>query len=220
MNITHKVLSIPPYISTAWKNISSLQVEVRPFGAVLVIELLSGRKIEIPQLDQPIIEKIFAIHATVVEQEGHEKADASLMTMALPFPHLNSGFTTILQHNPEQKDTPPLPTEILEKVAAMAKNFLPEDTISQPEPDCHCPHCQIVGAIRGEELSQSPAIEEEVTDEDLKFRTWDIKQERDKLYSVINPFDQKEHYTVFLGEPIGCTCGDKNCDHIQAVLRS
>ncbi|MGH2612567.1 MAG: hypothetical protein ACRDFB_05905, partial [Rhabdochlamydiaceae bacterium] len=62
--------------------------------------------------------------------------------------------------------------------------------------------------------------EEEVSDEDLKFRTWDIKQENDKLYSVTNPLDKKEHYNVFLGKPLGCTCGNKNCEHIQAVLKS
>jgi hypothetical protein len=36
----------------------------------------------------------------------------------------------------------------------------------------------------------------------------------------MNPLDHKEHYNVFLGDPIGCSCGNNNCEHIQAVLKS
>ena len=61
---------------------------------------------------------------------------------------------------------------------------------------------------------------EEVTDEDLKFRTWDIKQPGKKLYLVTNPLDNNENYNVFLGKPVGCTCGQKYCEHIKAVLNS
>lgn len=220
MNITYKILSIPPYISTAWKNIVSLQVEARPFGHALVIELLTGRKVEIPNLDRQVIEKVFFIHAKVVEEEGKE---ANVMTASLPFPFSNlGGFTTILQHNPGQKDAPDLPQEMLEKITEMAKNFLPEDTstLDQAEPGCNCPYCQILRAFVKEAEEEVAPVEEEVTDEDLKFRSWDIKQDNDKLYSVTNPLDKTEHYTVFLGSPLGCTCGHKNCEHIQAVLRS
>jgi hypothetical protein len=61
---------------------------------------------------------------------------------------------------------------------------------------------------------------EEVSDEDLKFRDWEIKQTAEQLYTVTNPLDANEHYNVFLGSPLGCTCGDKNCEHIRAVLTS
>jgi hypothetical protein len=78
-------------------------------------------------------------------------------------------------------------------------------------------HCQIAKALHGELPEEQ---EEEVTDEDLKFRLWDIDQTGDKLYVVTNPLDSKEYYNVFLGDPIGCTCGEKNCEHIRAVLNS
>jgi len=65
-------------------------------------------------------------------------------------------------------------------------------------------------------------FDEEVKDEELTFKDeWEVKETGDKLlFSVHNPLDPKECYSVFLGDPIGCTCGKKNCDHIKAVLRS
>ena len=42
----------------------------------------------------------------------------------------------------------------------------------------------------------------------------------DKLFTVINKLDQQEKYNVFLGEPVGCTCGKQGCEHMLAVLKS
>ena len=58
------------------------------------------------------------------------------------------------------------------------------------------------------------------SEDDLKFRDWDIEQKSEELYEVTNPIDQNEHYQVFLGNPVGCTCGKKNCEHIRTVLNS
>jgi len=219
MKVTDKILSLPPYISTAWKNIVSLQMESRPFGHVLIIELTTGNKVEVPNLDGQAIEKIFTTHAEVLEHEESLKKIPQ-QNFSFPIPMME-GFPPILQHNPEQANTPPLPKEMLEKIAAMTKSLLPEDLSNMPkaEPHCHCPYCQIIGAVFGTEET-IPSVEEEVTDADLTFRTWDIAQKGEKLFTVTNPLDTKEHYNVFLGEPIGCTCGQKNCEHIQAVLRT
>jgi len=222
MQITDKILSLPPYISTAWKNIVSIHVETRPYGHVLLIELVTGTKVEVPNLDPKLMEQIFSMHALVLEKEGAQPIATQTFAIPLPFPI--EGLTSTLQHNPEQADTPPLPPEILEKIQSL-KGILPEDltSLQKAEPHCNCPYCQITRAITGALLEAEAAplqIEEEVTAADLTFRDWDIKQENDRIYSVTNPLDGKEHYNVFLGEPIGCTCGSKNCEHIQAVLRS
>ena len=222
MKITDKILSLPPYISTAWKNIVSIHVETRPYGHVLLIELVTGSKVEVPNLDPKLMEKIFSMHALALEQEGHQNPVAT-QTFAFPLPFPIEGLTSTLQHNPEQADTPPLPPEILEKIQSL-KGVLPEDltSLQKAEPHCNCPYCQITRAITGALLeAEAPLpIEEEVSAADLTFRNWDIKQEGDKLYCVTSALDKKEHYNVFLGEPVGCTCGSKNCEHIQAVLRS
>ena len=219
MKVTDKMLSLPPYISTSWKNIISLQVDSRPYGPVLVIELMTGNKVEVPNLDVKTIEKIFSTHAEVMDQEANSSKTA-LQSFAFPLPIIE-GIPSLLQHNLEQANTPPLPPEMLEKITLMTKGLIPDDltNLPKPEPHCNCPHCQIMRALSGT-TEIPPSIEEDVSDEDLKFRTWDIKQEGEKLFSVTNPLDQKEHYTVFLGEPIGCTCGNNNCVHIQTVLRS
>jgi len=93
--------------------------------------------------------------------------------------------------------------------------------IPKGEPHCNCPYCQIANAMQGTVSEvEEKEVEEEVTEDDLKFREWDIKQEGDKLYIVTNPLDADEHYQVFLGTPVGCTCGQKNCEHIRTVLSS
>lgn len=218
MKITDKILSLPPYISTAWKNIVSIHVESRPYGHVLLIELITGSKVEAPNIDPKIMEKVFAMHAQVIEQEGKINPVAT-QTFAFPLPFPIEGLTSVLQHNPEQSDTPPLPAEILEKIQSL-KGILPEDmTLQKAEPHCNCPYCQITRAMTDAEAAPA-SLEEEISPADLTFRTWDIKQESDRLYSVTNPLDSDQHYNVFLGEPVGCTCGSKSCEHIQAVLRS
>jgi hypothetical protein len=48
MRINNKILSIPPYISTSWKNIASLYLDVKDAENILVIVLAQGTSIEIP----------------------------------------------------------------------------------------------------------------------------------------------------------------------------
>lgn len=221
-----KVLSLPPYISTLWSNVISLQLEYRSSGHVLVIELKTGSKVEVPNLEAKMIEELFATHADIMrlEAEGkHNEKKTDQQGFTFPFGIFES-MSSILQHNPQQANTPVLPSEILEKIAMMFKGVVPEDVMvmGKAEIDCNCMYCQIMRAIVGFDSSQPSHgdVEEEITEKDLQFRDWNIEQSEENLFVVTNPFDMKEKYTVFLGHPIGCTCGNKNCEHIQAVLRS
>jgi hypothetical protein len=248
MRINHKLLSIPPYISTSWKNIASLHVEAsEDEETLLIITLLNGTDIEVPHLDMPIIEAIFAAHARFMDQDSgatepklsfprkaiqNMQPSASDQALSFGFPlRINADnvekFGGIVQHNAEQMDHPDLPQEVLKKIAAISKviGATDPDLIPKPEPHCNCPHCQISRAIH-EELSEeglmevSEEAEELVSAEDLSFRSWDVDQTSDKLFIVSNPLDTDEHYNVYLGEPIGCTCGQNNCEHIKAVLKT
>lgn len=247
MKINAKILSIPPYISTAWKHIASLHVEHQDNMLILVATLQSGAVIQIPNLEPLFIEEIFHTHARVIEQEeklpparptqlqtqmnssgGHEQIISFGFPFQGPPPPSLAGldnFGSLLQHNPEQSESPDLPESILNKISHLAKTIGVEDTnsIPQPEENCNCTHCQIARALHkgiAPEESSSPEIEEIVSDEELRFKTWEISQTNDKLYLVSNPIDANEHYSVYLGEPVGCTCGEKHCDHIRAVLSS
>jgi hypothetical protein len=238
MKINSKLLSIPPFISTSWKNIASLHIENQHPTLVLVVTLVSGVRIEVPHLDPAVIEAIFATHTGVLEQEGVTQpkpklpmnfpfANEQIISMELPLKNSilsMESFGTLLQHNAEQADTPDLPPDVIDKIAQLAQTLGIEDpnAIPRPEPHCNCMRCQIARAMQKGLSSdeEKPESEEIITDDDLKFRTWDVAQTGEKLYLVSNPIDQKEHYNVFLGDPIGCTCGHDHCEHVRAVLNT
>jgi hypothetical protein len=215
---------------------------------MLVVSLTTGARIEIPNLDPKIVQAIFTIHSQVLDPEHPPKNAApaassqasttpatalvnneNMISLNLPLPPAFANIENLgsfLQHNPEQMEAPDLPKEMLERIAGLSKVIGIQDSVTLPkaEPHCNCFYCQIARAMHGEtppaaaEEPSQVAQEEEVTEEDLKFRTWDIQQTADNLFLVSNPFDVKEYYSVFLGDPIGCTCGNKNCEHIRAVL--
>ena len=239
MKLNPKILSIPPYISTSWKNVVSLHIEKRPPHTVLVIGLVNTSVIEIPNLPPPILEAVFKAHENYLEQEasapqypkgsmpaplfqGSLEDPIALFTLPLRI-GMETNMGNLLQHNPEAADTPDLPKEVLDKVASFSKaiGFESIENMPKPEPHCNCMHCQILRTLQAEEVTYEGDHEEEIiTQEDLKFRDWDIQQSGENLYLVTNPLHNDEQFTVYLGSPTGCTCGKKNCEHIHAVLNS
>ena len=224
MQITPKIINIPPYLSTTWDNIISLKTQVEENLYILFVTLKTGESVKVPHLDKAAIDAIFKAHAEHVEHPADEIPRFPLpFTFSLPLNKAEGPITSLgnaMHHNPNQADLPDMPAEMLEKIALVAKAFGLDDASSLPPPEenCNCINCQITRALAGE--SRSEAKEIAVSDEELRFRDWDIKQTADKLYIVTSPFDANEQYNVYLGEPIGCTCGQKNCEHIKAVLHS
>lgn len=243
MKVNNKLLSIPPYISTTWDHVDYLKIEERAGAKVLVVGLNHGNPIEILNLDDSSIEEIFRCHANALEsheiiKEAKEEPAPSTPTnqQTLPFglgiSPMNLGldglgdFSAMLEHNPEQADAPALPSEVLSKVSGIAKLFgLSEDSFNIPDgqPHCNCHYCQIAKAIHHpdhENAKPSEETSDPVTEDDLRFRDWEISQKDDQLYEVIHPLDKSERYQVYLGNPLGCTCGRNDCEHIRAVLSS
>lgn len=227
MKINSKMLSIPPYISTSWENVLSLQLE--ELTGNLIISLKNNSKVSIPHLSGETIEEVFNAHSEFIDHQEKSKPPLN------PRNGLNIGivpngvdgemFGSVMQHDITQKESPNLPPEIINKVAGVAKALgvdLEAFNLPIGEPHCNCPYCQIARAIQGISKPDMDDLlkEEEVLDAELKFREWDIKQLEKQLYDVTNPIDSTEHYQVFLGHPIGCTCGKSNCEHIRAVLKS
>lgn len=244
-HINEKILVIRPYISTNWQNVEAIHMEE---GAekILVITLKSGSKISIPNLSDAILDQVFTFHAKAVEMQSENTSsrannmqktlhaflgDGSLPGMENliglgPF-KLSGGLEGVaaaMQHNPNQANAPDLPLEVLQKISSVAKVLMGNESIvtPKPEPHCNCIHCQIAKALHQglNEDKEEMELEEEVSDDDLRFKSWDIQQSGSNLYTVSNPLDAKEQYSVYLGDPIGCTCGEKNCEHIKAVLNS
>lgn len=227
MKINHKILSIPPHISTSWEHVISMHV----VDEKLVITLDNNTKAIIPNLQLPVLEAVFQAHqehleakTTPTPEPSETVTQPNTMQFGIPLDIQNLGqLGGFLEHNQAQANHPPLPKEMLEKITSFTQMMgeFDSDLLPKPEPHCNCLHCQIARAIGGEEETEiEEEAEELVTDDELTFREWDIAQVGDKLYTVKNPLDDKEEYQVFLGDPVGCTCGKKDCNHIVAVLKS
>jgi hypothetical protein len=200
MKITPTLLSIPPYLSTTWESIESLYVNGE--GALVVL-LKSRMQAEIPNLSEKEIEEIFEARArfgaSLFSEEG-------ALATEVPIP-------TPIQHDPHQSQSDDLPHDFIERITAISKALGLGTRLPAPRPveGCNCPFCQVARAMHPEER---------VEDEELTFRSWDILEISPKLYTVSNPGSKGEQFSVFLGDPIGCTCGEKNCEHLKAVLNS
>lgn len=234
MQISKKVLSIPPHISVSWGDVTSLRIE----NEELMVSLRDGTTIRVPSLTPVQLSEVFAAHSQHLEaqQEPPEVPQGNFggpfgspfggggQVIGLPLrfgPDGMEGLDAAMAHDPSQANAPDLPPEILEKIAGISAVLGMESVASLPMPEanCNCFHCQIARAIQDSE-EEEVVEDEEVSLEELSFREWDIQQSDDNLFTVTNPLDGTEKYSVYLGEPIGCTCGQKNCVHIKAVLQS
>lgn len=240
IKITSKGLSIPPYVSTHWSKIQSLHLK----GNALCVSLQNGESLLIPNLPPEILRQIFQAHALFLDQE----LPSPLLSPLQGIEHLQSmfeqmgdhsirlaigsldGMEMITQHNPADRDAPDLPLELLQKVRGILDFMPPGKSLQIPpaDPTCNCFHCQITRSL-SQTPKQLPAIDdtdhsaEFVRDDELLFEQWDVRQMDTEKFSVTNKLDPDETYQVFLGEPVGCTCGKhekEGCDHILAVLRN
>ena len=223
MKLNKNILSIPPYISTAWENIASLSLSDK---GTLLVALMNGSSIEIPHLSGKEIEEVFAMHASVVEKD-HEKKSGVEFSFGLPMnmEGMNGPFGSMMEHDQAQANSPPLPQEMLEKIASITNAMGIGDVIDQmpdAQPHCNCPFCQVSRSLH----NKQPAIidrendGETISDDELTFRDWSVEELEKNLFKVTSPLDPNESYQVFLGTPVGCTCGENNCEHIKIVLNS
>ena len=119
MKINPKVLSIPPYMSTTWSNISSMHVKEEAGAFRLIVLLKDGPQVEIPNLDRDTVTAIFNAHAQFAEervlpilpQKILEDAPLSFNTPSQGDGNIIEAFGPSARHNPEQADLPPLPQE-------------------------------------------------------------------------------------------------------------
>ncbi|MEN9654437.1 MAG: hypothetical protein RL235_549 [Chlamydiota bacterium] len=216
--MTPQLLSIPPYLSTTWNNVASLHAREKGALFCLVVTLQNGAQVEAPNLSKGAVEAIFEGHARYA---GRDAADVKSLFAFLSPPGGDEKIDMALglEHNSAQSRLPPLAPEVLEKMLSVLAGLgLATNTEGmRPELDCQCIYCQCARVLQSK---AGGAAEEEVALEDLSFRDWEVTSTADKLYTVRNPLNLTEQYSVFLGEPLGCTCGEEHCEHIKAVLRS
>lgn len=234
MHINDKYFHFPPFLSISWEHVAALNLK----ESDLIVHLTQGDIITIPGLTATQLELIFQGHGAYLQNEIlkkqplEPKAPMEINKDSSIRFELGSIDGMSLQHNPDQADAPDLPPELLAKIKSVTKILAPEENalLPKPEPHCNCFHCQIAKAIHQTLEGELEHIEEEplpienegeaVSEEDLKFEQWEVTQTGDKLFVVINKLDPVEKYNVYLGQPVGCTCGKPGCEHILVVLKS
>ncbi len=233
-------LSLPPYLSTPWHQVQMLRKEENH----LAIELVNGKVVKIPDLDGSTLKELFEMHEKILKNppsawpisKPRTEADSNLIQ---PFSSLDSLSSTLLhsfdkffsffQHDIKLANSPDLPADLVQQLQQIAQGLTSEEKekLPQKEPHCNCPGCQIMQLFHQEngsnftsEKKEDQKEEEIVADTDLTFSEWKIDLITKNLYKVSNPNNPNESYQVFLGSPIGCTCGKTRCAHIEAVLKT
>lgn len=247
VKVNNSMLSVPPYISTSWKYVEGLYMKgatlvVNLTGSESVnipgigtefIEMIFTAHAE--YLEQEVASRPFLNAGN--EMPSFQGLPLGLLGQGLPENAFSfgissmDGFGNAMQHNPAHANAPDLPLEILQKIGAIVKIVAPEEiqTGTMAEQDCNCPFCQITRAISGdtpmgnEMYSEMVAWAANQEAQDIKeseiLSPWQIQETGVNQYLVIDTADQTE-FRVFLGEPVGCTCGKEGCEHIIAVLKS
>lgn len=213
MEFNDTYFSYPPHLSALWEQIAA--IAMNPSGR-LEVHLKNSETITLPELSAEQTDQIFRAHANALRklQPPPDLPNAFRIGIAA------DGLTAPLQHNPKAANAPELPPDVIEKIAQATRMVIPKEHLHEikPEPNCQCTFCQIATLIHTPEELLNEG--EPVLPEELHFEEWDIKQTGEKLYTVTNKLDTLESYSVYLGQPIGCTCGKENCDHILSVLKS
>ena len=194
-------------------------------------------RVAVPHLSSQEVEQVFSAHAAFLEAHTPyelRKAPDRPISFTQPF-RMQLGnleqLGQVMEHNPAHSGLPPIPEESIDRIMALSKIISEEEILSMPPPEnnCNCMYCQVTRALRKailkeEELPDHPqaeiATDEKVEEEELRFEEWIVELIDDKKYLVTNKLDLEEKYTVSLNDPISCTCGRADCEHIVAVLRT
>jgi hypothetical protein len=170
MKINHKVLSIPPYISTSWKNISSLQSMQEGEKHSLIIHLQDGGLVRVPDLEAVVVQGIFGAHAKYVEMESKAPVSTRQSPLQEASPSIKffaiENISSMMTHNEQERNAPDLPSYILSKVQEISLEMGLSNSATLPvaEAGCNCPFCQIAKSIQkmgGESSAQGSYQEEE-----------------------------------------------------------
>jgi hypothetical protein len=208
MIINKQLLSIPPYISTSWKDVELLLSDGQH---TLNIYLKNGTLVKISHLHKEQLDLIFSVHQEILLNQTQE------MTIPIIDPLFFQFSGPFLEHDPDLYDASPLPDEVKIKLLSLLEGLPKIDTSKAPliHPDCSCPHCQLMNLIAHNKEQQ-----EYISDEELSFATWTQSSISPQEIKLTHPYNTDESYIVSLNEPISCTCGQNHCEHLIHVLRS
>lgn len=238
MKIGPNNLHLPPYISTSWDQIKSISAD----ESTLTLVLSSGKEVQIPNLEAEDIIAIFEAHQQYLENEEEPVAKEKKSSPSSEIQDLFSGIQNLLKNFkgmpiqfgvgvegienlfdnlPNEKPSPELVKQVKQMTKMMGINL---EDLPQPEPHSQSAYSQILRELQREKTATTPdhpdlPAEEEISETDISFQQWHVKKAGENLYDVVNKLNPNEVYQVYLGNPVGCTCGEKGCEHLLAVLR-
>ncbi|NDE63904.1 MAG: hypothetical protein EB053_06075 [Chlamydiae bacterium] len=249
MKINHRVLHIPPYISCKWSEIASIGVESIEGQNVLHVQLLSGARAIVPNLTQDEIDLVFKMHVQHLEAAAEEEEkfknvkeipffsnlfqpppmDANVATSfgaPISFHFDATDPSSLFQgHNPQFANSPALPKEILDKITLIAK-AIGGEMVKEVEPVdlCNCFFCQIARALHNERKDEKkPHIPKNLPKDLLSGGIdpeWMVEEVGPHMFKVTSRDEPGILYQVYLGDPLGCSCGSNRCQHIVAALKT
>jgi hypothetical protein len=208
MIINKQLLSIPPFISTSWKDIELLLSDGQN---TLNIYLKNGTLVKISHLLKEHLNLIFSVHQEILLNQAQEVTTPIIDPLFFQF----SG--PFLEHDPDLCDASPLPDEVRSKLKSLIENLPKMDPSKMPvvHDNCFCPHCQLINLI-----FENTEKEELVSDSDLTFSTWIQEEVSDDEIKLIHPYNSDEFYIIKLQNPLQCSCQMPDCEHLLHVLRN
>lgn len=233
MKITESYIHIPPYISTAWNEVRAVWKE----NDAVFLLLFGKQAIKISGLSEEQEEMIFSFHGKHLVASQESRIPQLSKELSLPAHFLGGmaplgmqlgiagqgGVHNILQHNLTMANFPDLPLELLQRIAKVASALsqgMEGMEVSEDEPHCNCPHCQLARVMRESAQSCEEPPSESKEEEEVFVSDWRIQNKEKDVYEVAHRLHLEEAYLVHLGDPLGCTCGKSGCEHLLAVLRS
>lgn len=217
MKFNSHFISFPPHISTTWKQVAALTMT--PAGSI-EITLHSGERVTLPTLSSDETNRIFQAYGSHLEKASAPetapvKKEIPPHPFGLDFPKI---LSFPLQHSPTGQEDPGFTEEMIQQIAEIAKTVIPKEHLEsfKAEPGCHCTYCEIARAAKEDDLQ----VIENLPLAELPPMEWVVTPMGNKLYNVSNINNPQENYSVHLGTPIGCTCGQTHCPHILSVLKS
>ncbi len=249
MKINQRVLHIPPYISCRWSEIASIGVETKEGENLLQVQLLSGARAVVPNLTQDEIDLIFKMHIQHLELAAEDDdqlknlKDSPFFSNLFQAPPMDTNVATsfgapisfhldandpssLFQgHNPAFANSPPLPKEILDKITLIAK-AIGGEMVKEVEPitGCNCFFCQIARHLQKEKVEEKkPHVPKNLPKDLLRGGIdpeWMVEEVGPHMFTVSNRDEPGANYQVYLGNPIGCSCGSNRCQHIIAALKT
>jgi hypothetical protein len=207
MLINKKLLHIPPFISTSWKDVELLLGDGHHS---LNIYLKNGTLVQISHLSKEELDLIFQVHQEIL------LAQASSKDLTLPHPLLFQFSHQFLEQDPQISDTTSLSDAVKIKLLSVLDQMIPQEHTHAHPDSCSCAQCTLINFLS--EKNQTP--DEIVCDEDLQFATWIVDPLESQNYKLTHPYHPDETYFVCLNHPICCSCGQPGCEHIEHVLKT